>query len=385
MGQTDTRCVLNGGIIATASFEYSPPVSSPLVDMVFVIDTSGSMNDEWDSICGVIDRDVVSKLKENNIDLKYAIYGLGETKECAKGAVPKTGQEDWGQGIIWAANEYAWRSDTRRIIVPVSDEDLVGGDPKTDPESENKITEAINTASGKKAAVYGIIGNGASAEVTDEMTRISSGTGGKATRFTDPEKLAEALIEIGLKRAYPVYAVSSNATIYMNQTAPNVWVLYQNESQNVTVKVKSATSDRKGEGDENGMEDMTLTVHPSIMLIETANMPFNVTYAGITRDGSRYNITRIYVPNETGINYDYGKEFIVTSKLIVNYTLLETADTLIIDLNNSYFTQMRRDVSYVACSFKKCSTGSGMTTPSPTADQTKPRAVGASASGRTAT
>jgi len=252
MGQTDTRCVLNGGIIATASFEYSPPVSSPLVDMVFVIDTSGSMNDEWDSICGVIDRDVVSKLKENNIDLKYAIYGLGETKECAKGVVPKTGQEDWGQGIIWAANEYTWRSDTRRIIVPVSDEDLVGGDPKTDPESENKITEAINAASGKKAAVYGIIGNGASAGVTDEMTRVSSGTGGKATRFTDPEKLAEALIEIGLKRAYPVYAVSSNATIYMNQTAPNVWVLYQNESQNVTVKVKSATSDRKGEGDETG-------------------------------------------------------------------------------------------------------------------------------------
>jgi len=98
MGQTDTRCVLNGGIIATASFEYSPPVSSPLVDMVFVIDTSGSMNDEWDSICGVIDRDVVSKLKENNIDLKYAIYGLGETKGMRKRGRPKNRTGRLGTG-----------------------------------------------------------------------------------------------------------------------------------------------------------------------------------------------------------------------------------------------------------------------------------------------
>jgi hypothetical protein len=357
-GKQVTKCVLDGGVIATTTFEFSPPPEpAPLVDMVFVIDTSGSMDPEWESICGVIN-DVVKKLGEQGIDLKYAIFKLGGGgKPCGIGTVPNSGSEDWGLGIVWAANSYQWRSGARKIILPVSDEDLYLGDPR-DSLSDKWISDAITAANTQKASVYGIIGDFASAAATSEMTEISAATKGKATTFVNSPQIAEALIEIALKKDYPAYAVSSNATIYMNQTAPNVWVLYQNVSQNATVNIsKKKTSGEENLDSESKTEELKVEIYPSLLIVETANMPFNITYANITRSGSIYNLTRVYVPNETG--EPYGKEFTVTSKLVVNYTLLETAETFILELNNSYFTQVRRDIDYVACNYTSCG-GSGM-------------------------
>jgi hypothetical protein len=380
-GKQVTKCVLDGGVIATTTFEFvSPQGPIPQVDMVFIIDTSGSMTGskgEWDSICEIIEG-VVKKLEEEFISLEYEIYSLGSVMGCSNGVkvssgtqVPGTQQEDWGEGTAWAAKEYGWRSGAKKILVPVSDEDLVEGDDR-DAKSDPMIAEVIKNATDIGAKVYGIIGDQLQKpDVREEMVEISEATGGEAIEFTDADTLAEKLIEIAKQRDQPVYAVASNATIYMNHTAPNVWLLYQNESQNVTVNVSKtgATSEESAEGGIK-TEELNLTIYPSLLLVETANMPFNITYVNITRNGSRYNITRVYVPDESGVNYDYSKEFIVTSKLILNYTLLETAKTLIIDLNNSYFTQVRRDIDYVACDYKSCKTGMNYTLASAGKDKT---------------
>ncbi|MFZ2456962.1 MAG: vWA domain-containing protein [Candidatus Altiarchaeia archaeon] len=360
-GQVATKCYLDGGVIATTTFDFnSLKDNGPLVDMVFVIDTSGSMDPTWGTLCDIIDQKVVNTLHDAGINLQHYIYGLDKIKKCAKGVIPLH-EESWGPGLDWVwENHTGWREGAKRVVIAISDQD--GEKGEDNPEwDETKQRSVAGHLISKNIIMNGLFVSGGDPKVQTEMATVSGLTGGITAPFGSAEAVAEKLIEIAKDIKKPVYVVASNATIYMNQTAPNVWVLYQNESQNVSVnvsKTKAKTSNEENPGEAAQTEELNLTVYPSLMIVETANMPFNITYVNITRNGSRYNITRVYVPNETGA--DYGKEFIVTSKLILNYTLLESAESFTVDLNNSYYTQVRRDIDYVACDYKTCGGGNYM-------------------------
>lgn len=64
------------------------------VDIVFVVDTSGSMDDEWGILCGVIDS-IVRELRRYGLDVQYEVYGLGRTRDCARDSI-MSHEEDWG-------------------------------------------------------------------------------------------------------------------------------------------------------------------------------------------------------------------------------------------------------------------------------------------------
>ena len=88
--------------------------------------------------------------------------------------------------------------------------------------------------------------------------------------------------------------------------------------------------------------------HPAFTLIETGNMPFEITRAYLSKSGDTYTITRIYKPQ------DSDREFIVNSDLVFNYNLLDTANELKIDAEHKYISMLRRDKYYVACDEEVC-------------------------------
>ncbi|MFH1587425.1 MAG: carboxypeptidase-like regulatory domain-containing protein [Candidatus Diapherotrites archaeon] len=73
------------------------------IDMVFVIDKSGSMNDEWSTICGRIEG-IKSSLLDNGLDTKSLIYEMGEASEASP-------RKPCADAIAsWSDPSYAWDS-----------------------------------------------------------------------------------------------------------------------------------------------------------------------------------------------------------------------------------------------------------------------------------
>ncbi|MBD3204339.1 hypothetical protein GF327_08660 [Candidatus Woesearchaeota archaeon] len=182
------------GEITTSQIELSGDKFPGKVDLVFVIDTSKSMANEWDALCGIIS-ELSKELEKENVVLKTTVYGLGEgettgdcmddtihpdilidqepeldrdmglmtspiwfrdwgcepSREYCSGRNP-TGKyysmsthfqyqdqdlwhrwddedEAWAKGAAWAASNHAWRTESKKIVVPISDSDPTGGGP----------------------------------------------------------------------------------------------------------------------------------------------------------------------------------------------------------------------------------------------------------------
>ncbi|MFB6174642.1 MAG: hypothetical protein ABEJ87_01555, partial [Candidatus Nanohalobium sp.] len=90
------------------------------IDLVFVMDTSGSMSNDISDLCQV-KSDVVNILKDRGADVEFTVYGLGATPQCASQSIPLH-VEDWAPGTAWAVNNHDWRSGSKKIIFPMSDE-----------------------------------------------------------------------------------------------------------------------------------------------------------------------------------------------------------------------------------------------------------------------
>ncbi|MBI4210923.1 MAG: VWA domain-containing protein [Candidatus Diapherotrites archaeon] len=128
-----------------------------MADLVFIIDTSDSMHQEWDTLCRQIPS-IIGELEKAGVDVKVDIFRLGDgtTYEyCATGQIapdelppvslkPKKFAKDpsglvwtsepyddpaeaWALGVAWAAENYEWRENSKRIIFPISDSDPTGG------------------------------------------------------------------------------------------------------------------------------------------------------------------------------------------------------------------------------------------------------------------
>ena len=82
------------------------------VDLVFAMDTSGSMYDEFSALCGKID-DIIADLQGRGITVRYRILGITATRECATDTVSNLVSgatsnhvEDWGPATYDLSNGY---------------------------------------------------------------------------------------------------------------------------------------------------------------------------------------------------------------------------------------------------------------------------------------
>jgi hypothetical protein len=119
----------------------------PEVDLVFAIDTSGSMDEDAAAVCASIDG-IVSDLANSGVTVNHTILGIEETADeaddpgfsCLENSVlnllgidvPGTDDElddteDWGPATAMLADGFDWTSGALRIIVPISDTDPQNG------------------------------------------------------------------------------------------------------------------------------------------------------------------------------------------------------------------------------------------------------------------
>lgn len=180
------------------------PSASQRVDLVFAMDTSGSMDDEFSALCSTI-ADVVQELQSQGIDLTYRILGIFAQHQCATETVPDyvpgglvDHEEDWGPATSDLANDYPWAPGAVRMIVPISDEGPENGENCDDPGSDrDSITQAIADARKANVRVSPIIGTGYSTCVVTLAQALADDTGGRTFLSTNPgADIAGGLIEL---------------------------------------------------------------------------------------------------------------------------------------------------------------------------------------------
>lgn len=184
------------------------PVCPP-VDVVFVMDTSGSMSDEGNALCNSING-VVNDLLNQGITVNATFLGITQTSfSCLQGTVAGTlgtqvpgnptccptlgNSEDWGPATAIVAANFGWQAGAVRVIVPISDEGAHNGN-RCNSQDEESIQNAIAIAVANDVICSPISGTGSSQCVIGLASDLAAGTGGMNFLSTDPNlDLAEAI------------------------------------------------------------------------------------------------------------------------------------------------------------------------------------------------
>jgi len=184
----------------------------PIAEIVFIMDTSGSMRDEATALCSVMNN-LESELASIGITAIPIPLGITQTPggafdclfdsvvsffgDVVPGPLPtcpfpngSSPYESWGPATAIVAEYYPWRTGTTRIIVPISDEGPCNGsrpegcnDPGDDRDS---ITNAIAVATARGVIVSPIAGTSSDACVINLGTAIAAATGGHLYQTKDP-------------------------------------------------------------------------------------------------------------------------------------------------------------------------------------------------------
>ena len=188
-------------VVAAEPILQAQPVN---VDIIFVMDTSGSMDDEFSALCLNIEN-LISELNALGVVVDYEILGITEIRECTFSTVadkvsnPSVDhEEDWGPAVRDLSPNYSWRPGATRLIIPMSDEGPQDGDPCEAPgPDETSIIDAISAANSNQVRVSPIVGSGYESCTADLAKQLSDGTGGKLFYSTTPaEDLAAGILEL---------------------------------------------------------------------------------------------------------------------------------------------------------------------------------------------
>jgi len=195
------------------------------VEIVFIMDTSGSMRDEAIALCSQIG-DVLVRLDGLGVTVSLRILGITNTGDlsfnCLENDVvsllgpevpgtrdtcvfPDGGSsfESWGPAAAIVADRYPWIPGATRIAVPISDEGPCNGsrpDGCNDPgDDRDSITNAAHIAAGKGVIVSPVTGTGSDACVNALAESLAAQTGGIAIRTADANaNVADAVVDIVL-------------------------------------------------------------------------------------------------------------------------------------------------------------------------------------------
>ena len=181
----------------------------PQVDVVFVMDTSASMDGDAQAICDGITT-TVQRLKVAGVSAQAVLLGISDTPggayscltgtviddigtvlpgipapdlailgDCATGGYAS---EDWARAIAIIADQHEWSEDAVRLVVPVFDEGAHCGDPSDDPGLDRDATSLATAISlDNDTIVSPLIGAGANASVIEMAGDVAVATGGSSS------------------------------------------------------------------------------------------------------------------------------------------------------------------------------------------------------------
>jgi hypothetical protein len=213
----------------------------PTVELVFVMDTSTSMNDEGAALCGSTDA-VIASLEAAGIDLLATTLGIWDTPggaySCLESTVPiefgttvpgspppgnetlgdcpggnEVAQEDWGRAISVVAGNKPWLDGSLRLIVPLADEGPWCGNPVTAADQAS-IDHAVTVALANDVIVSPITGTGSSGSVIALAQQIAGATGGIHFGSTTPAgDIADAIRNLVLDACFAASDCNGNGTL----------------------------------------------------------------------------------------------------------------------------------------------------------------------------
>lgn len=218
------------------------PVCPP-VEVVFIMDTSTSMDDEAAVLCNNMGL-IVDYLETAGVDVYPTLFGICDTPggaySCLDAAItdslgttvpgsPPPGletlgacpggnqvcQEDWGLATAVVAGLCPWLPDSTsiRLIIPLSDEGPWCGDPVTQNDND-AITHAIAIAVENEVIVSPITGTGSSGSVIALAQALANSTGG--THFSSSESandIAYAIVSLVLDACAAITDCDGNGVL----------------------------------------------------------------------------------------------------------------------------------------------------------------------------
>jgi hypothetical protein len=184
------------------------------VDVVLLADTSDSMADELRALCDGVE-EVVADMDRRGITVNAVTLGVAETRACADQRVTRLisdGQtedkEDWGLAVADLARHYEWTPGATRLIIPLSDEGPLGGDP-VDDDDERAVQEAIRAAQANDVVVSPVLGTDFNSEVEPLARDLAEETDGRVFLSEKPDDdLADGLCDLILAVADRVRAAA---------------------------------------------------------------------------------------------------------------------------------------------------------------------------------
>ncbi len=204
------RFVLAGFAIALLALPWPVHAQSAAVDLILLVDTSASMIDDLDSLCGAL-RDTLASIRKSGLSAHARIVGITDKYQCvqdsARALIPNSGvsdDEDWGIAIAELAGGYAWRPSAVRLIVPLSDAGPASGNPVEDPGPDRDVTlRAIRAAVANKVILSPLIASpdpdtaaGDRARLEALAQEMASKTGGRVFVSNEPSDLPDALSQL---------------------------------------------------------------------------------------------------------------------------------------------------------------------------------------------
>jgi len=198
-------------------------VECPDVDLVFVMDTSGSMRDEATALCEGI-TDVLAEFENQDIVVRPHFLGITQAPAISFTCLTDTvvallgtevpgnaeacpfpnhvsSYESWGPATAIVAAEFPWTPGAARVIIPISDEGPCNGSlPEgcNNPgDDRDAIDNAVNVAQANNVRISPIVGTGADGCVIALAELAADGTGGRMLRTKDPASdLGDAIRQI---------------------------------------------------------------------------------------------------------------------------------------------------------------------------------------------
>lgn len=202
---------------------------SPQVDLVIVIDTSGSMSDEAANLSNVASEAINLAAQSCPSDLRVAWFGIegafpgtnfttklrdylvglgvadGDIKHRKVIDIGMDALEDGGRAIEDIAAHFDWRTNAKRVIFFLGDEPLEGGTPQ-DADDVKAADDAITTANSSQVTVFTYAGTGienfedaaTGVKTVEEYERLATATGGIAYSHAgvNIENFKQVLVEI---------------------------------------------------------------------------------------------------------------------------------------------------------------------------------------------
>jgi len=197
-----------------------PGFICPPTEVVFIMDTSGSMRDEAGALCAGIEAVLAELAAKGNVIEAHILgitdQGSGSAFSCLTdnvvnllgGAVPGplafcpfpdelSSFESWGPATAIVADRFPWIENHRRLIIPISDEGACNGSRPDGCSLFGDDRDSVDNAAivAFKAGVVAspITGSGADACVRELAELLGTQTGGTFAHTKDSKTIPDAI------------------------------------------------------------------------------------------------------------------------------------------------------------------------------------------------